>query len=209
MSYDRLLVRKILEKPHEHEWSIQGLGMLRLYLSPAVRLHVWDPRPPHKIENVSELHNHPWDFLSTIIVGRITNHIYRILEPVEVASAERCGGDMGVAWMAGTIECGPNPKKRGACDAREIRLAHTAQTLGVDDRYAMDAATIHRSEPVPGTVTVCYRLPKADPDHAMVCWPVGTEWVSAEPRPATTDEVYSITKEALALMAREDAAPRQ
>ncbi len=190
----RLLVRKILEKPHEHAWPIQGLGMLRLYLSPKIRLHIWNPVAPYKVENVSELHNHPWNFASTIIVGALNNHVYTDDWPHR----------RGTLWCTGVIECGPKPAHKGPALGPTRKLVQTTQPVRLGETYLMKAETIHRTEAIPGTVTICNRRPLPDPDHATVCWPVGTEWVSAEPRDATTDEVYAFTRVALARMDAEN-----
>lgn len=53
----KLFVKTILSNPENFKWSIQGLGMLRVYLSDEVRLHIWDSR--FKVPGVSPLHNHP------------------------------------------------------------------------------------------------------------------------------------------------------
>jgi hypothetical protein len=39
----KALVKNILEKATSYKWSLQGFGMLRLYLSKDVRMHVWHP----------------------------------------------------------------------------------------------------------------------------------------------------------------------
>lgn len=187
----RLLVRKILEEPASHRWSIQGLGMLRLYLSPNVRLHVWNPQAPHKVAEVSEPHNHPWHFTSFVVAGVITNWLY----------LPDAAGDL---YHAGVIECGPNPSQYGAQGKHDVRLRQESSVYTPGASYSMRAETIHRSDPTPGTVTICTREPLPDPDHATVCWPHGTEWVSAEPRLATPDEVRDITRLALQRMDDED-----
>lgn len=46
------------------------------------------------------------------------------------------------------------------------------------------------------TVTVMKKDPTGD-ESARVFWPEGSEWVSAEPRRATAEEVRAITQHAL------------
>ena len=68
------LAAEILRRPHGYKWSLQGFGMLRLYLSDNIRLHVWTTE--HRVENVSDIHDHPWDFISTVLFGQLkTNAI--------------------------------------------------------------------------------------------------------------------------------------
>src|SRR3954464_13201284 len=70
------LTHRMLLHPEYSEWSLQGLGMLRCYLTEdrAIRLHIWDDR--YQVEDVSPLHDHPWDFESVIIVGALVNVKY-------------------------------------------------------------------------------------------------------------------------------------
>ena len=49
----RLWVRTLLSKPLGFDWSIQGFGMIRLYLSPNLRLHIWNSRG--RVKNVSDI----------------------------------------------------------------------------------------------------------------------------------------------------------
>ena len=69
------LVRTILEHAADYPWRMQGVGLLALRLDDRRehRLHVWDPDgcvgdPP--------IHDHPYDFTSTVIVGELTNTRY-------------------------------------------------------------------------------------------------------------------------------------
>ena len=69
---DQVLVRTILEHAADYPWRLQGIGLLALRLDGCreFRLHVWDPEacvgdPP--------VHDHPYDFTSTIVVGDMIN----------------------------------------------------------------------------------------------------------------------------------------
>lgn len=178
-------VYNILEEPLERDWTIQGLGMLRTYLDPekTLRLHVWSDGA--RFENVSELHTHPWDMLSTIIVGELRQHRY-------VPAL-----DMDATHMCQKILCGEGG---GLCDApRQVALREMLpEDYDSGDSYRQLWWEIHRSEPMDGTVTLVQRQFTSDPDHAYVFWPVGEEWVTAEPRPATEDEVLRICEDSLA-----------
>lgn len=45
------MVQDVLEQPHRREWSLQGFGMLRTYLSFDMRLNIWNRQ--FRIPNVS------------------------------------------------------------------------------------------------------------------------------------------------------------
>jgi hypothetical protein len=55
---------------------------------------------------------------------------------------------------------------------------------------------IHETDAEDGTVTIIRKTPTGD-DSARVFWKVGTTWGSAEPRPATPDEVRLVSERAL------------
>ena len=177
------LVRKILEQPHGHNWSLQGFGQLRLYLDGVSRLHVWCPSlAVHGIED-SSVHDHPWDFESTLISGSITDIMYD-LAPVDH------GWDQVEVYNEQLIKCGPGGFAKG--DLRRVGLRRVMEVkyfnLGVTYRHR--AEDIHRSMPSEGAVTLIKRTFRSDrcPDTARVYWR-GERWVSAEPRPATTAEI--------------------
>ena len=66
--HTRLLVKNILTHPYGFSWSVQGLGMTRIYLSETVRLHIWDSR--FRFPEVSAIHSHPWDLSPEVMAGR-------------------------------------------------------------------------------------------------------------------------------------------
>ena len=65
----------ILKNPFNYEWEVQGLGMLRTYLNEDTRFQIWNK--DLIVEDVTDVHTHPWDFISVILQGKITNHIYK------------------------------------------------------------------------------------------------------------------------------------
>ena len=183
-----LIRTDVLEYPERHEWSLQGFGMLRTYLAPNLRLHVWDP--DYRVESVSDIHDHPWHFESIVLSGTIENRRYRAIH---------AHGAAPPTHLRGRIVCGPNPIEHGACDVTTVLLEQWCEgVFRPGDVYRMQADELHASFPSPGAVTLIQRT-KADkdPERAFVYWPLGTEWVSAEPRPATRVEVKRITRRAL------------
>lgn len=187
-------VAEMLERPRNHAWSVQGLGMMRLYLDPGKRwrLHVWSGAA--RVERVSSLHDHPWDFRSMILSGRIVNVRYR---PVNSLSDF---GPGAADWDHQRIVCGP-----GGCAKEPLGLI--ALRPGPDEVYSTGATysqradEVHDSRPDEGTVTLIERVvpPGSDGETARVFWEPGKSWVSAEPRPARLDEVLAISAAALAI----------
>lgn len=182
MSSTKLLVKKILEKAENFKWSIQGLGMLRLYLADDLRLHVWDNR--YRVVNVSPIHDHPWDFESTVVAGAVRQVRY-----IEGMSYDN------MTFKYATIKCG-----EGACTLSEptlIDLQPHYEEYREGNIYTQKADEIHESQPEDGTVTLCKRTFGRNRDNARVFWRGDGEFVSAEPRTATSDEVKAITENAL------------
>ncbi len=181
----RALVKSILEHATDYTWSIQGLGMLRLYFSTELRLHVWDSK--YQVKNVSKMHNHPWSFDSLVVAGQVSQQRY--------ISNSLDGG--ALAYETSVLQCGP-----GGCIKTQPNTVYLArqpyEQYKIGDSYRQDHAEIHESSPLDGTVTLVRRVFDAgDVDHANVYWRKGTEWVSAEPRPATQGEIRIITGYAL------------
>ena len=183
----RAVVRLILMHPLQYEWSLQGFGMLRLYLPNDRRLHVWSS--DHAVEGVSTIHTHPWHFTSTVLSGQVEDVLYCNPPCVRIASRP---------YRVARILCGEGGGIEGDPAGRPTRLGTCARVVYLPgQQYRRRASDIHSSNPKPGTVTLVERKPLADCDHAEVYWPDGGDWVSAEPRRATPLEVAEITSAAL------------
>jgi len=170
------LVKAILKSPYDLEWSIQGLGMLRTYIDDERRLHIWDDR--YQVENVSQMHTHPWNFKSIVVVGRVENIKY-----VESSS--------GIVYNRQNIFCGVGGGLEGKPD--KVELLELEPEIRVErESYEELAHEIHISKPERGTVTLIRREYLEDVDHAYVYWKDG-DWVSAEPRIAIHTEINDIT----------------
>jgi hypothetical protein len=168
-------VKQILTHPFDHEWTLQGFGMLRTYLDPdeVERLHIWDLGVA--VPDVSTLHNHPWDFSSRIVSGRLLNQRFDfdVDDGIEVNSSEIRTGEGGSIFG----------------DPRRVKVRpQPLETYGPGELYAQEALEFHESFPEPGTVTVIKRRFSRTRDYAVTCWRTG-DWVSAEPRPATRSEI--------------------
>ncbi len=177
---NRAMVRTILEHAAEYPWRTQGIGLLALRLDDRRqhRLHVWDP---DGCIGDLPIHDHPYDFESTVVVGEVINTRY-VEDP---AGAEYC-----------RQRCSPSDEDERRTDL--IHLVGTSTTLGPGDQYHQPAAALHDSHQTPGTVTVI-RCDWRDRPELTVCLRPGAPWVSAQARPASTDEIKRITDAALDL----------
>ena len=206
-----LLTLKFLEGAHRLEWSTQGLGMLRTYLSKEVRLHIWHSR--FRVPHVSSIHDHPWDFESEVLCGRIRNTRYGIVHMTDHGAVLRDGAGQSLGAVANpgapnftmqTIRCGTGGGIERACELGEPGPCHLSMLSNAEyspgDSYHQNAPDIHDTSAEDGTVTIVTRTFRADSEHARVFFPTGTDWVSAEPRAATPEEVHLGLKSAATLL---------
>ena len=185
----RVEARAIIERSESEpeRWSYQGFGMLRYYITESRRLHIWNPS--RRVDAVSDVHTHPWNFRSTVLCGALVDRVFVEREGVS-------------PFMRQTIACGEGGGLVG--DPCPVELAQSRSTLHAEGAsYSHPASAIHRSEILePGTVTVCVREFLEDTEHAFVYWPRREEWGSAEPRPATLEEIDAFTNAALEIWDR-------
>jgi hypothetical protein len=178
----RTLAKFVLENASKFEWSLQGLGMLRLYIGDDTRLHIWDRR--FAAPGATPIHDHQqWGLHSTVLSGSMCN--YRFVE-----------GGAGDAYLYKTIRAGV-----GCVDlsgAERINLTRQpAEIYGPGECYSQWPEEIHESVPDNGTVTLMKKTPTTTPEAARVFWPAGELWGSAEPRNATPREVQEMASYAL------------
>jgi hypothetical protein len=178
MALNRVLVRTILEHAGDYPWTMQDIGLLGLRLDDCrqYRLHVWDPS-----YNVEEppVHDHPFDFTSTVVAGEMTNTRYQ--ESPSGVEYSR------VRYL---------PPDEDARRHDTIRLSATATTVTEGGQYSQLAHELHDSRQLPGTVTII-RMTFKDVPEVTVCRRNEATWVSGRSRAATPDEVKKITALAL------------
>ena len=175
---DRALIRRILEDPERHPWTIQGTGLLALRLDGRreYRLHVWHPAygvadPP--------VHDHPYDFVSQVIVGEVTNTLY------EESSS-------GVEYRR--VRYSPPDETPRCTDT--VRLAARPAVLKEGQIYSQLAHELHDSRQLPGTVTVI-RCGFKDVPSLTVCLSDNGTWVTGKSRRPEPEDVKIITACAL------------
>ena len=175
----------ILTQPLEHEWSVQGLGMMRTYLNETQRLHIW--HSSLIVPDVTELHDHPWNFESEVLFGCVRQMRFE-------------DNDSGRKFMKQRILCGVGggPVGEAVVDPELVQIFSAGiETYYAGVTYKQKAHEIHRSFPSNNTVTIVTRDFLEDRDHAHVYYPEGGTFGSAEPRPASRAEILFITRSVL------------
>lgn len=182
-------IKQILEDPFAGglKWTLQGFGMLRAYLSEdeVWRLHIWDQ--DMSVEDVSTVHDHPWDLDSRIVSGYLANQRFVRAETPDALSTP---------WRAVLIRTGEGGHPLQEPDEWWLQM-QPLESYRPSETYHQDAPEIHESIPAPGTVTIVKRTFSRQRDIATSLYRNTPTWVSAEPRPATTDEVLHFARLAL------------
>jgi len=178
IGFNKVLVRSILEHADDYEWKMQDIGLLGLRLDERreYRLHVWSP---DRSTGSRVIHDHPYDFVSRIVVGELTNIRY-VEDPA------------GIKYVRDRYS--PSNEERRTTDM--VQLIGSSETYGEGDDYAQSAPELHDSRQLPGTVTVI-RMTFRPVDELTTCRSEDAASVSGLSRPATPDEIWSITRAAL------------
>jgi len=174
----KALVLTILQHAEEFPWRMQDIGLMSLRLDDRreYRLHIWDPgcyiaEPP--------IHDHPYDFTSTIIAGELTNTRYE----------EDSAGDEYVRFR---YSPGAEDERR----SDSVRLSSTATVFTEGNQYCQLAQELHASWQQPGTVTAI-RCSWVEAPELTICVRDEGSWPSAQGRDATGEEIKSFTAKAL------------
>ncbi len=186
----------VLRNWGRYEWTLQGFGMLRTYISKEVRLHVWNSK--FMVPNVTTIHDHPWHFESLVVAGAIVNTRYDVRPVMGQYDEWR----LREPFIRSQIVCGPG----GGNDAASLRARGervwliqpglpTCYKAGAT--YRQRADEVHHTSYVDGTVTLVRREFLPDTEHAHVFFKESDGWVSAEPRAATADEVTAFVERAM------------
>ncbi len=178
----RALVRTMLEDWGRYTWTLQGFGMLRAYVSKELRLHVWSS--DQRTENVSSLHDHPWDFESLVVSGTMSNTRYRATTPSSPGASR---------WLC---SCGPNPCSMPSEPEPVWLKPEAVEHVHTGELYNQTRLEVHESQFADGTVSLISRRFYDDTEHARVFY--RDRWVTAEPRAATSEEIRAIIGKALA-----------
>lgn len=183
-------VKFILENAGKFKWSIQGMGMLRLYMG-NTRLHIWDQS--YANPGVSMIHDHAqWALRSTIIAGELINQRYAGYDsPLQKGRYLR-------AYNYATLKAGYGCKFMESPKRIWLRELEPEYYMA-GDTYSQQPNEIHETKPCGIVITMMEKTP-TDTDTARVFWPVWEQWGTAEPREATPSEINDITAKALIVL---------
>jgi hypothetical protein len=174
----KALVLTILRHAEDFPWRMQDIGLMGLRLDDQreYRLHLWDPS---SVVGDPPIHDHPYDFTSTVIAGELTNTRY----------VEDPGGERYIRFRYSL----PAEDERRS---DTVRLSATAELLTEGAVYHQLAHELHASGQQPGTVTVI-RCSWGEPRELTVCLRDEGSWHSGRARDATRQEVKAFTAKAL------------
>lgn len=66
-------------EPNERQLSLHGLGFIQMRLNDFMRIHVWHPDLPRRMNAAkTAIHTHRGAFVSTVMRGEQTNRFYRV-----------------------------------------------------------------------------------------------------------------------------------
>ena len=174
----KALVLTILQHAEDFPWRMQDVGLMSLRLDDRreYRLHLWDPsycvgEPP--------IHDHPYAFTSTVIVGEMTNIRYE----------EDATGDEYVRFRY-------SPGAEGERRSDAVRLSSTATIVKEGAQYRQLAYELHASWQEPGTVTAIRCQWVETPELTVCVRDVGL-WRSGQGREATPEEIKGFVAKSL------------
>lgn len=173
-------VKDVLLNWKDHQWQMQGFGMLRTYLpgEGEPRLQIWDQRLAQPGNNT--VHDHPWNFESHIYAGVLWNQRYFI---------DRRHSFHGQMWEEHFI----TPGVGGGLTEKKshpVRLApQQLEMYAKDEGYGQTWSELHLSRYLNGTVTLITRERARPSDSASSFSNGRVPWSFFEPRPATQEEI--------------------
>ncbi len=163
----KALVLTLLQHAEDFPWRIQDIGLLSLRLDDRreYRLHIWDPtvcvgEPP--------IHDHPYDFTSTIIAGEMTNVRY----------AE---DPTGAEYVRFRYPPGAEAERQ----SDTVRMSSTEITYVEGGRYLQLAHELHGSWQRPGSVTAI-QCAWIEAPTLTVCLRDEASWLSGQAKDAST-----------------------
>ena len=173
-------IKQVLDNPFDYEWELQGFGMLRTYISKDTRLQIW--LKDFIVPDVTDVHTHPWDFVSYIYQGEITNHLF--IKDIEVGEIyDRC-----------LILTGEHAYVKEKEKVILNKISNKKYTKG--DTYRHGKYVPHRIDFIDGTITILTKENIHEDSLAYSYVPNGGEWVSAAPRIAEPEEIRNFIEAA-------------
>lgn len=142
-----------------------GLGFIQLKLDARRRLHFWVPRWPQIPGSDTELHDHRYDFRSTVLQGAVEQEVFAAT-PLQGTPFE---GSLELVEV--TCKPGHAGAPRSLGHARPLRLL--AHRVDAGQSYELGHEAFHRAACVGDTITLVERGPVVK-DVARVLRPAGS-----------------------------------
>ena len=174
----KALVLTMLQHGEDFPCRMQDIGLMSLRLDDRreYRLHVWDRAPAW---GKPPVHDHPYDFTSTIIAGEMANARYEV-DPA---------GDEYVRFRF-------PPGAKGERRSDPVTLSSAATVFAEGDQYRQLAHELHAGWPQPGTVTAIRCRSVVRPE-LTVCVQDEASRCSGRGRDATRQDIQAFTAKAL------------
>lgn len=142
-----------------------GLGFIQLKVEKDQRLHFWVPHWPAIPGSATELHDHRYDFISTVLKGSVEQEVFSAT-PTQPEPFKGC---------MELVEVDCKPGREGAPEIQGYVRANllVAHRVEAGQQYRLGNEAFHRAWSVGPTITLLERGPIAK-DLARVLRPVGT-----------------------------------
>ena len=142
-----------------------GLGFIQLKVEQDQRLHFWVPTWPAIPGSATELHDHRYDFVSTVLKGCVDQEVFSA-PPAQAEPFEGC---------LELVEVDCKPGREGAPAVKgyvkpQLLVSHRVEA---GQQYRLGHEAFHRAWSVGPTITLLERGPIRK-DLARVLRPVGT-----------------------------------
>jgi hypothetical protein len=174
-----------------------GLGFIQIKLDATWRLHVWVPEWPTIPGAESELHDHRYDFVSTVLCGALRHELFAA-GPVHAEPQE---GDLEKL----DVSCQPGQAHDPVPLGYVRPIAIGTFTVEAGGTYHLGTEAFHRSHPQGPTVTLV-RRGAIQKELATVLRPIGTAFTC--PFSLSPDEATCWAQVAQVLRQAQWAAPR-
>ena len=185
----RRKVRIAIDSPFETEWSLQGFGMLRHYLTEdkSWRLHIWDDN--YRVPGAAMTHNHLWNLESSVLSGALVNRKYRV--STELWKEFRSSPTHQEMRVVAGLTVRSDRISKAVILVPEVSIPYVARTK--QNVYRQGWNEVHCTDALNGTITIVHREPvDGAHDHACVYVEHDKELIGTAPRNAKTDEVITI-----------------
>lgn len=137
-----------------------GVGMMQLYLTDSVRLHVFDPDMPARPEAFGNRHNHRFDMESTVLHGAIIDKQFNL------ETAFWTGNFQRYSVIPAHLYTGNEVPER-ADDILYNMVVRKITRINAGETYTMPAGAYHETSAVGLTVTLMTKTNQVE-THATI-----------------------------------------